>query len=104
MLVIRQNVSKIQLMTLSTSVVRPRKDPLKQYKKKLQDKKLEKIQKADPFVTNVGMRHQLKNMDLPFMINTESGHSVYSLEDGFFVPVVGDSDCLSCRAYNYCIS
>ena len=65
MLVIRQTVSKTQLMTFSTSFVCQRKDPLKQYKKRLQEKKLDRIQNADPFKTNVGMRHQLKNMDLP---------------------------------------
>ena len=56
---------RIQSLSVSTSTVLFRKDPLKQRKKQIQLKKLEKIQKSDPFKTNIGMRHQLKNTDLP---------------------------------------
>jgi len=38
---------------------------LKEQKKRIQQKKLAMIQHADPFKTNVGMRHQLNNTDLP---------------------------------------
>ena len=65
MLTIRQNVMKIQLLNLSTSAVHSRKNPLKQIRKQRQQERLERIQAANPFNTNVGMRHQLKNTDLP---------------------------------------
>ena len=66
MLTIKPNIMpRFQSLCLSTSAIRCRKNPLKEQKKRIQQKKLAMIQHADPFKTNVGMRHQLNNTDLP---------------------------------------
>ena len=56
---------KSQISYFSTSACRTRKDKLVQYKKQKYEAKLERRKKANPFATNIGLKHQLANFELP---------------------------------------